>query len=229
MKDLNFKDLLAKYKALPAKTKNLIMVILGIAIFIGAYMLGFQKLQESTAALQTEIGTQSAYVTELKGYYDNLATYNKMIDEDKKAINQNLSTLPLGITSEDFLIYTKTMNEKIGGKLQNVNFDVDEFIGEFGCVINEQNVTASAMRSSLSFTSIMSYSEFKNMLNYIYKDTKEVTFIDNVTVVYDSTDMVLNASFDISKYFITYDGCEYKPVAVPNMPMGNTNPFNTVS
>ena len=72
MKNMTFKDLIAKFKALPVKTRNLIFVILGIAIFLCSYMLGYQKLQEKTAALNEEIGTQSAYVTELKGYYDNI-------------------------------------------------------------------------------------------------------------------------------------------------------------
>ena len=48
MKNMTFKDLIAKFKALPVKTRNLIFVILGIAIFLCSYMLGYQKLQEKT-------------------------------------------------------------------------------------------------------------------------------------------------------------------------------------
>lgn len=225
MKDLNFKDLAAKYKALPAKTKNLIMVILGIAIFLGAYMLGFTKLQESTTALQEEIGTQSAKVAELKGYYDSLDVYKKGIDEDKQAINKNLSKLPFGIKSEDYLMYVKTMNEDIGAKLSNISFEADNFIGEFGCQINDQNVTASAMSSSVSFSSRMNYKQFKEMLQYIYDDTRKVTFIDTVSITFDSTEVILDTTFGITKYYIEYEGCDYVPVPVPNVATGTSDPF----
>lgn len=227
MKDLNFKDLLAKYKALPAKTKNLIMVILGIAIFIGAYMLGFQKLQTSTAEIQTQIDEQSIKVSELKGYYDNLKTYENGIDESKKSINASLSTLPFGIKTEDTLMYVKTMNEKVGSNMESISFDADEFIGEFGCVINDQNVTANAMRTGATYNATMTYDQFKNTLNYIYNDTKEVTFVENVSLTYDSAELLLTTTMSLSKYYIDYEGAQYTPVAVPNVPLGNTNPFGT--
>ena len=228
MKDLNFKDLAAKWKNLPAKTKNLVMVMIGIAVFIAAYLLGFQKFQESTVAIQGEISEKSTYVSELKGYYDNVNTYKSGIELSKKDITSNLQKLPFGVKSEDFLMYVKTMNENLGSNLQNIRFGADNFIGEFGCTINEKNVTAQAMGASVDFSASMTYAQFKDMLKYIYTDTKEVTFIDQVSITYNSAELNLDTNVALSKFYIEFEGSEYTPVPVPNVPTGNiTDPFGT--
>lgn len=227
MKDMTFKDLVAKFKALPVKTKNLIFVILGIAIFLGAYMLGFQKLQEKTASVNEEIGKQSVYVAELKGYYDNIQTYEKGIADSKQIINNHLSRLPFGINNEDFLMYVKTMNEDLKTELTSITFDADSFISEFGCTVNEKNVNVNAMRAKVNFTSNMNYAQFKQMLQYIYNETNEITFIDDVSLTFDAETALLNTTTSLSKFYVTYEGAEYQPVPVPNVDTGNNDPFNT--
>ena len=227
MKNMNFKDLIAKFKALPVKTRNLIFVILGIAIFLCSYMLGYQKLQEKTAALNEEIGTQSAYVTELKGYYDNIQIYEKGIADSKQAINENISHLPFDIKSEDFLLYVKTMNEDLNADFKSITFEPDTLIGEFGCTINDKNVKCTAMRSGVKFTSSMNYTQFKDMLQYIYNETNQVTFVDTVSLNYDSENARLETNVELSKFYITYEGAEYTTVPVADVPQGSQDPFNT--
>lgn len=229
MKDLNFKDLIAKWKNLPAKTKNLVMVMVGIGVFIIAYMLGFQKLQAATTEVKTEIETQSTYVSELKGYYDNVNVYKSGIETSKADINANLQKLPIGIYTEDFLMYVKTMNEKLGADFQNITFGADNFIDEFGCTVNGVNITAQAMGSNVQFASRMTYAQFKDMLTYIYNDTKEVTFIDQVSLTYDSAELLLDTNVSLNKYYIEYEGAEHTAVPVPNVPTGIADPFGTGS
>ncbi len=227
MKNMTFKDLIAKFKALPVKTRNLIFVILGIAIFLCSYMLGYQKFQEKTAALNEEIGTQSAYVTKLKDYYNNIQTYEKGIADSKQAINENISHLPFDIKSEDFLLYVKTMNEDLNADFKSITFEPDTLIGEFGCTINDKNVNCTAMRSGVSFTSSMTYAQFKDMLQYIYNETNQITFVDTVSLNYDSENARLETNVQLSKFYITYEGAEYVPVPVADIPQGSQDPFNT--
>ena len=232
MKDLKFKDLIAKYKALPVKTKNLIFVVLGIAIFIGSYMLGYQKLNESTAAINEEITTQSQRVAELKGYYDNITTYETGIAESKATISDCLSRLPLGIEEEDFLMYVKTMNEDLGVEFLNLSFGGDTTIGEFGCTVEDEKgamkqVNATAMSTSVSYSCNMTYDQFKEFFDYLYEDTKQVTFIDSISLAYDAESASLSSSIAISKFYLTYEGANYVPVEVPDVSLGVSDPFDT--
>lgn len=229
MNGLNFKDLIGKYKTLPNKTKNLIFVVLGIAIFLAAYMLGFQKLQLATAEVQTEVDKQADYVAVLKDYHTNIDTYKKGIEDSKNSINKNLDTLPLGIATEDFLMYVKIMNETVGGNLQSINFEDSSYIGEFPCVVEGKSVSMQALRSGVSFESYMNYGQVKDMLNYIYEKTPQITFVDSVSLTYDGESAELDTVFDISKYYVTYDGGEYVPVPVPDVQLGVNDPFRTGS
>ncbi|MBR0112186.1 MAG: hypothetical protein IJM02_00395 [Clostridia bacterium] len=229
MNDLNFKDLIAKAKGLPTKTKNIILLIVGIAIFLLAYTMGFQKIQEKTAVIQEEVGKQSVYVNELKGYHDNIQTYEKGIEDSKNTIDGILVTLPRGINSEDFLMYIKTMNEDLGSNLKSVHIDADSFLGEFPCIAEDKSVTIQSFRSGASFSADMTYAQFKDSLKYIYDNTNQITFVESVGLTYDSENAKLQTSFKISKYYITYDGSKYVFVPVPDVALGNSDPFGTAS
>ncbi len=229
MNDLNFKDLVAKAKALPTKTKNIIYLVFGIFIFILVYMFGFQTLQSTNLDLQSKIDTQSKYVNELKGYYNNIQTYETGIANDKKDIDEALSTLPAGINSEDFLMYIKLMCENEGLNLVSVSFSDDSFVGEFPCVVDEKSVTLTGVHAGADFSANgCTYAELKNVLNYIYERTREVTFIDSIGIQYNEN-ANLDVTFRLSKYYATYDGSEYIPVPVPFVDQGTSNPFGAAS
>jgi hypothetical protein len=229
MNQLNFKDIVAKIKGLPTKTKNILLLVIGIAIFLGAYTLGFQKIQEKTAAVQTECGKQSAYVNELKNYYNNIGTYEKGIEESQTTIDGILVTLPRGIKTEDFLMYIKTMNEDLGTRLKSTHFNADSFLGEFPCVVDGKSVTIQSYRSGATFTSDMTYAQFKESLKYLYEQTKQITFLEKVGLTYDSENALLQTNYEISKYYITYEGGEYVFVPVPDTSLGVGDPFGTAS
>ena len=227
MDKLSFKQLFGRYKALPQRTKNIVFLILGLAIFILAYYFGYQPMVEKTAEIQTQVDAQAAYVSELKGYYDNMNFYEKNIEESKDTINADLMRLPRDIKDEDFLMYIKVMNEELGGYLQSVNFDEVSFISEFSCVADDKTVTAESMRAGASFTSYMTYAQLKDMLDYIYEKTTQITFVDSVSVTYYSENALLESNVDLSKYYITYDGAEYVPVPVPDVELRVSDPFHT--
>jgi len=229
MNNLNFKDLVAKVKGLPTRTKNIILLIIGIFIFILTYTMGFQKIQEKTAAVQAEVDSQASYVSILKDYHNNLQTYENGIAADKDSINLNLSHLPRGIKTEDFLMYIKTMNEKLGCSLESVSFEDDSYIGEFACVVDDKNVTAQSMHSGAKFTNYLTYAQVKNLLKYVYEETPELTFVDSVSLTYDSEIALLQGDIALSKFYITYEESQYVPVPVPDVSLGVGDPFGTVS
>ncbi len=229
MNNMNFKDIIAKVKGLPTKTKNILFLVVGIVILLAAYMFGFQKIQEKTLAVQEEAGKQSVYVNELKGYHSNIQTYEKGIEDSKNTIDGILVTLPRGMNSEDFLMYIKIMNEDLGTNLSSVHIDADSFIGEFPCIAEDKSVTIQSFRSGASFSANMTYAQFKDSLKYIYEKTNQITFVESVGLTYDSESAKLQTSFKISKYYITYDGSEYVFVPVPDVSLGNSDPFGTAS
>ena len=228
MNNLNFKDLVAKVKGLPTRTKNIIFLIIGIFVFIISYTMGFQKIQEKTAAVQAEVETQSSYVKELKDYQANLPVYEKGIQESKDFINENLSHLPAGISTEEMLMYIKEANEAVNANLANVSIKDPVSIGEFSCVAGDKGVQMTGMQVDASFSTEMRYKEFKDLLDYIYA-TNEITILDDVSLSFNPESATLATDCDISKFYVTYDGSEYIPAQLPDVKTGNENPFGTGS
>ncbi len=229
MNQLNFKDIVAKVKGLPTKTKNIILLVIGLAIFLLAYTMGFQKIQEKTSAVQTEVDKQSAYVHELKDYYNNLQTYEKGIQESRDSVNTNLSHLPRGIETEDFVEYIKTAMEKMNGDLKSVSVGTPSLVVQFPSVADDKSVQMDGQQVSASFNADMRYPDFKNFLDYVYEDTSEMTYIGDVSVVFNPESAMLSTLCEISKLYVTYDGSVYVPADIPDVPKGTSNPFGTGS
>ena len=227
MNNLNFKDIVAKVKGLPTKTKNIIFLLIGIFIFLAAYMLGFQKIQEKTAVVQEEAGKQSAYVAELKNYFNNIQTYEKGIQESKDYINDTLSHLPRGISTEEVLMYVKKANEAVNADFKSISLKDPSPVRDFACVVEDKSVQMSGYQVDTNFSTEMTYPQFKDFLDYIYEGTEDITFIDTVSLVYNPESATLSTTCNISQYYVTYEGAEYVPESVPGVNIGTSNPFGT--
>ena len=203
-------------KKLTWREYNLILTVLGIAIVLAAYFLGYSKYTEKNAALEEEIGTRSAYLTELNDCYNNLATYEEGIATARKSISDNLAKLPVsgkdandrkqaGINDEDFLIYLMEANKAVGADLQTVDFQSSSLIAQFDCFVGDQVKNVSGYRAGTTSSGVLSYNQLKDYLRYIYEKTNNTTFVDSISIAYDAESAKLNSTVSLSKYYVDYN------------------------
>ncbi len=214
-------------KKLSLRDVNMILVVVGLVILVATYFLVYQNYSAKNAELDTQLTEREAHLKELQGYYDNLKTYEKGTEDGKVNISRNLSRLPLDIKSEDFLVYIMDSVDDVGGSLLSVNYRDSAQIATLNTVVDGKQVPVTGYQVGAGFNGIMNYSQLKNYLDYVYNESDNVTFIDNFTLTTDATSRKLNVTFNLSKYFITYDGGEYIPVPVPDVSIGVDDPFHT--
>ena len=216
-------------KKLTWREYNLILTVLGIAVVLAAYFLGYSKYTDKNAEIEKEIGTRSSYLTELNDCYNNLATYENGIAESKKYISNNLSKLPAGIRDEDFLLYLMEASKAVGADLQTVDFQSSSLIAQFDCYVGDEVKNVSGYRTGTTSSGKLSYSQLKDYLRYIYERTNNTTFVDSISISYDAEDAKLNSTVNLSKYFVDYEGAEYVATPVPQVPIGTRDPFGTAN
>jgi len=227
-------------KKLTWREYNLILTVLGIAIVLAAYFLGYSKSSEKNTALEEEIGTRKAYLTELNDCYNNLTNYESGIAQAKANITKNLSKLPVsgkdandkkqaGINDEDFLLYLMEANKAVGADLQTVDFQSSSLIAQFDCYVGDQVKNVSGYRTGTTSSGVLSYNQLKEYLRYIYEKTNNTTFVDSISISYEAESAKLNSTVSLSKYYVDYEDADYSAPVVPNVPIGTSDPFGTAN
>ncbi len=216
-------------KKLSLRDVNMILVVVGLVILLAVYFLVFQNYKTKNEELNTQLTERQAHLTELQGYYDNLKSYETGTAEGKANIKSNLSRLPLGIQSEDFLVYIMDSVAEVNGTLDAVTFQDSSQVKDFSTVIDEKQVNVTGYKVGAGFTGTMNYTQLKNYLDNVYSIDNNITYVDSFSVTTDSEASTLSVSFSLSKYYISYEGGEYVPVPVPDVALGTDDPFRTVS
>ena len=215
-------------KKLSNRDLNLLLALLGVVIFLLVYFLGFTRLQAANEALDSDIRRQETRLAELQGYYDNLDTYEQGITDSKVSIDANLQRLPGDVKDEDFLLYLMDMHANAGSDLTGVSFDSVSLVSQFNCMIEGESKSLSGYRSVSTSTASMDYSQLKACISRLY-DTQDITFLDSVSVTYDSESTLLDTVFTVSKLYADYDGAVYTPAEAPELPQGTMDLFGTGS
>ena len=225
-------------KKLTWREYNLILTVLGIAIVLAAYFLGYSKYSEKNTALEEEIGTRKAYLTELNDCYNNLTTYESGIAQAKANITKNLNKLPKGevkengkktsgINDEDFLLYLMQASEAVGADLQTVDFQSSNLVADFDCFIDGEMKHVEGYQTGTTSSGTLNYNQLKSYLDYIYAKTNNTTFVDSVNVSYNAEASNLNSTISLSKYYVIYEGAQYSAEPLPNVNYGTRDPFGT--
>jgi hypothetical protein len=214
-------------KKLSLRDVNMILVVVGLVILVATYFLVYQNYSAKNAELDSQLTEREAHLKELQGYYENLKTYEKGTADGKVNIASNLSKLPRGIKSEDFLVYIMDSTAEVNADVNSVNFLNESEIATFSTVVDGNKKECKGFQTRASFTGQMNYEQLKNYLDYVYNQSDKVTFVDSFVVTYNGGNAKLDTSFSLSKYYITFDGSEYTPVPVPDVSIGVDNPFHT--
>lgn len=209
---------------------KLLLILAGLVIFLLLYMLVFNNFQARTDAVEAKIAQLEPQVQELEGHYLRLAEYESGIEDGRKNVNELLKSFPADVKEEDVLSYLLTMEAHEGIRMESVTFNTPELVQEFSAALEKDGadalVTTDIYRSSTVMSGSMTYPQAKNIINYFY-DSPKMTHLENATLTYNAETAMLTGTFQLAKYFVTWDGAEYKPERVPSTSLGLHDLFGT--
>jgi hypothetical protein len=217
---------------LTKRDQNLLLTLLGLIVFFGAYMGIYNNLNSKTEELQAEVSALSPRLSELKGYYDRLPEYQEGIEQSIETVDKELEKYPRDIRPEGILAYVMALENEVGVDISSVEFVPAQLFSRFQLTRPSENgdelVPMAAMQTGFSANCGFNYAQLKRLINYIYSAEHNAS-LDRISVNYNGTTGELSGSFSVTKYFITSSEYKYDLVELPRVPQGTANPFGTIN
>lgn len=215
------------------KDAKYLFILLDLVILVVGYAVVYNHFNNKAEELRTETAGLQAQLTELRGYSSNLDQYKTGIQSDESTINQVLADFPTDVRYEDLIMYATDMRDKLGLQLTSLDFEPLTLLQEFDSLQDDGNgqytqVTRSAYSIGMTVSCDLSYKQMKSMIDYIASSTGRTT-LDTLNVSYNSTTGELTGSVALTKYFITSGNDPYVATMVPQIALGRSDLFGTVS
>lgn len=214
------------------RDQNLLLILLGVAIFLVTYLMVYRSYNAKSEALQAQIDTLTPRLTELRGYSANVGEYQQKIDEIGGSVARELQDYPADLRSEDLILYANELENKLGLELTGVTANPPELVAQFSLPKKSGEsftlVPVAALRTGLDIQCGLDYGQFKKLLNYIYA-TKQRTALSSVDLSYNATTGGLSAAVSMEKFFVSSMEYIYEKTGIPGITQGVDDPFGTVT
>lgn len=217
---------------LSKRDQKLILMLLGLAVFLAAYLSICKPLNNKKADMAVQITTLQAQVDLLNSYAASTAAYQGEINKIGDKISAELSKYPGDIRSEDLIMYTTELEEKIGISADNISISSPEVVSKLSLPEKSGDsyelVPMAVIKTGLTVNCTMSYAQMKALLDYVNKSSGKASLAD-VTVNYDSSSGKLLGTVTINKYFIASANYSYSKTSIPAVALGTDDPFGTLA
>ena len=215
---------------LSKRDQKLLLVLLGIVIFVAAWMGVRSNYNAKAEALESQLSSLEPRLAELRGYKDSVADYESGIEEIASTVKTELNKFPNDVRTEDMIMYAAGLEEAIGLSVGSISFMPPELLSQFNVPTDGEGGTElvpyAALRTGLSISCELDYTQMKKLIGYIYS-TPQRTTLESLSVSYNSETGGLTGSASLAKYFLSGEKYVYHPTIVPNVTQGTTNPFGT--
>ena len=208
---------------------NVLLAFLGAVLLLISYVFVCGHLRDMEDAARAETAQLAPVLEQLQKHQLNITYYEQEIEASKETIAQMRKLHPDIVLPEELIQFVVELESQTDADVRSIAINEIEEISSFILPDDEGNpVHNKAYREPFSFTAVLGYGEFKNMLEEIYNaDTR--TILDNCSVAYNSEYGLLNATVNASQIFINNGSYNYQSGTIPSGSIGTTNPFNTQS
>ncbi|MEF9971971.1 MAG: hypothetical protein RSD32_04180 [Oscillospiraceae bacterium] len=210
--------------------QRLLIIFAGIVIFVAAYLGIYNNLNAKADGINAEIAALEPRLNELRGYSDQLSTYQSGIDAIYKSVTEELSGFPGDVRSEDLIMYVTALESSVGMKITQASFTPPEVISQFNIPKSVDGkaalVPVAALKVGLSLSGDLDYLQLKKLIKFIY-ETPDSTALDSINISFNSETGGLSVAAEISKFFISSEDYAYAATQIPTVPKGTGNPFGT--
>lgn len=212
------------------------VIILGILFLIIDYLLVFKKFMAKADELKASNAVLNERVTELRGYYVNLKTYEEEIDKMSTRIKSWLTVFPADILEEDIFVLSLDTQEDAQVIYNNYSISEKEDLIQ----IDAETVKAAGMleyeeeidffKKVATYNCSLNYGNLKSVIEKINSSaSKNRLAIDGVTFTKNKETGFLDGTIDMAFYSVKGTGAQYVPVTVPEYEEGLPDLFSNVA
>ncbi len=205
----------------------------GLVGFLILYFLVHNNYQTSIQETNTTIAGLEPRRVQLEEYYAAVPANEAAIAEISTYIDAELEEYPSFVSIEDYITWYLGWGEEIPTDFSALSFSNPSVVNTFSSYVQQDgadvNVDMAAYKYSSTTSGIeISYEQLKDSLNEIYS-YEDRTGLDSLAVSYNPATGGVSVNYNISKYFIDYEGAEYEPLPLPSGRFGVDDLFGTLT
>ena len=210
------------------KDAKLLYIVGGILLFAVLYMYVYKPMQDENKKMLSEIESLNREYKTLELQYAQKSMYEAKIEEYKAAMKEDMLLFPAEINEEDIIAYILNLQDAHEIEVMSIGFQEPMELVNFNGVIEvegaEQKTKMQGQRIDTVASIEVSYEELKNVLQYIY-ETQTQTTLESVTLSYNEGEETLSGAMNFSRYILSYEEAEYVPEVLPEVEIGQEDPF----
>ena len=150
------------------KEKQLLFVVLALAVLALSYFFGFTKLQDQTATIKASNVQDQTTVDNLRNMVSRQAETEQETERYKQTIKDVVAKYPSDVPQEKAIYQVQEMEDATGVHVDSVNFSMNNLVMNFS---GENAPSGRYNTMGMHFSS--SYDQFKEMLKLL-----EITLTD---------------------------------------------------
>ena len=217
---------------LSKRDQKLILMLLGLAVFLAAYLGICKSFNSKSADISEQVKTLQEQADLLGSYAANTAAYHDDINKIGDKISTELSTYPGDVRSEDLIMYATELEEKVGISIDSISISTPEVVSKLSLPEKSSDsyelVPMVFLKVGLTISCTMNYEQMKTLINYVYKSSGKAE-LSEATMDSDSTTGKLRGTVTINKYFINSANYSYSKTTIPTVQLGTDDPFGTLA
>ncbi len=211
--------------------KGLVLTLIGALIFAVTFVFVLLPLTESAESLNMQTNAIEQEIITLEMHKAKISEYEAETELSKQYVKQQAAYYPAYVSEEDTIMWVLALEQQANSDFLSISFSeptsIASFVGYATVDGGEIQTNMSAYSRQSAIDGSMTYTDFKQALDYIY-NYDDKTAIDSVNLTYDATTAQLAANMNITKFYLAYPEAEYQPLDIPNVPIGNPNPFGSL-
>jgi len=213
------------------KDLNLIFVVIGFVLIAVSYFVVFKSFSEKTEAMKSEISALNPRLTELRAHESSRQHYLDGMEDVKSSIAERTLGFDTHMRPEDWIMYAVRMVNRTNCNVESITISHSKELDPVRGLTLEQDtgeyrdVQKYPVLASANIECTFSYNELKQILDYIYIDSRKASLV-SMTATYDSSTGALRGSATINKLILTSPDDPYIETDVGRrIPEGVNSPF----
>ena len=185
------------------KEKQLLFIVLALALFACAYFFGFTKLMDQASVIEASNVQDQATVDKLQGMYDRQDETKKETEGYKETIRSVVKKYPIDVPQEKSIYLIHELEETTGIHADTINFSMNNLVMDFA-----GDNTPAGYYNILGVHFSSTYEQFKEMLKHI-RDYPDRSTSPSVSVEYDQTSGYLSGTISYRMFYLTQTDSEF--------------------
>lgn len=216
-------------------SKNLkyILVLVGVLALVASYFLVYREYNTKIEDIKPTIEELQTKCDDLEAKNDNKANIEKQTQEAEAKYAEILTKLDGGLSYQAEIMDAYNMGQKLQIKVPTLSLSPEAVVYTFGQIptsnpnggVGGASTEYSGVAMSYALSTIGTYDQMKQTLNYIMQEEGKRKVLDAVTFAYDSATQQVALSIKVTEYAVTGGDRVQKEVVIPEYAKSVPNVF----